>query len=56
MAQAGRVRIMAAAAILAAIGAAMVGSGREASAQSNPYQLVGGWAKMPAGRMSAYPK
>ena len=50
MAQAGRVRIMAAAAILAVIAAVMVGSGREASAQSNPYQLVANWATLSGGR------
>ena len=46
MLQAGRVRIMLAVAILAMIAT----GGREAGAQSNPYQLVANWAKMPAGR------
>ncbi len=46
MPQAGRVRIVLAAAIIAVIAMA----GVEALAQSNPYQLVAGWAKMPAGR------
>ena len=46
MAQAGRVRIMVAAAVLAV----MAGSGREAGAQSNPYQLVANWAKLSGGR------
>jgi len=46
MRQAGRVRIVLAAAMLALA----AGSGREASGQSNPYQLVANWAKLSGGR------
>ena len=46
MRQAGRVRIVLAALMLAVL----AGSGSEAIAQSNPYRLVPDWAQLPAGR------
>jgi len=47
MAQAGRVRIVLMAAAMIAV---LSVAGREASAQSNPYQLVPNWAKLNGGR------
>ncbi len=46
MPRAARARMILAVAVIAAITV----TAREADAQSNPYELVGNWAQLPAGR------